>query len=61
MGNPKKRPFNFIVYMIPRTDCNSHKGHSMATEDPEAFNAGPEEGESNISVPVNAPYTPSRV
>jgi len=31
----------------------------MATEDPEESNAEPEEGESDISVPANAPVTPS--
>ena len=48
MGNRKKRAFNFIVYMVPRTDRVSHGSYNVATEDPEGSNAELEEGYSNV-------------
>lgn len=47
-GNLKKRSFNSIVYMIPRTGCNPHRSRRTAIKDPEEYNAEPEEEESNM-------------
>ena len=45
--------------MIPRTDRNSPRSHSMATKDPEESLAELEQGEFNMSVSANAPITPT--